>query len=65
MDVADWTVKDVSYYFNSHGYVEEGALLQEQVLGVYMDVFYFLEIIQMVPNHAKHHIFKDTLRKIP
>ena len=40
MDVADWTVKDVSYYFNSHGYVEEGALLQEQVLDVYMGAFH-------------------------
>ena len=40
MDVADWTVKDVSYYFNSHGYVEEGALLQEQVLDVYIGAFH-------------------------
>ncbi|XP_004207258.1 uncharacterized protein LOC101241007 isoform X1 [Hydra vulgaris] len=30
LDVADWTIDDVAYYFKSHGYMEEGALLQEQ-----------------------------------
>jgi len=29
-DVADWNVKDVSYYFKNHGYLQESKLLEEQ-----------------------------------
>ena len=31
-DVADWNVRDVSYYFKSHGYLQESKLLEEQVV---------------------------------
>ena len=28
-----------------------------------MDVFHVFEIVQMVPNHTKHHIFKQQLKQ--
>ena len=34
-DVADWNVKDVSYYFKNHGYLQESKLLEEQVCYCY------------------------------